>query len=123
MLCCNKEMKLIDVIQLQPVGCYDNRELFIFKCRNRGCEAIKYTLKEYDLIKNDFIYDRTKPKKKKNIQDWANSLIKLSRAFEYFEEIQKGNKSNMGFIYGVTTATEQRGYDFNGTLRSRYCND
>ena len=71
------------------------------------------------MIKNCFVYDRTKPKKKKNIQDWANSLIKMSKAFSYLYEIKTGNKSNMGFIYGKTTKTAHIGVDFNGTERSR----
>ena len=117
LFCCNKKMKLIDTISLQPIGCYELRELQIYKCGN--CESLNYTLTEYDMIKNCFVYDRNKPKKKKNVQDWANNLIKLSKAFTYLDDIKKGNRSNMGFIYGRTTAKEHIGYDFNGTIRHR----
>lgn len=110
-------MKLIDTINLQPVGCYELRELKIYKCSN--CENLNYVLTEYDMLKNCFIYDRNKPKKKKNIQEWANSLIKMSKAFSYLDEIKTGNKSNMGFIWGKTTKTAHIGVDFNGTERYR----
>ena len=111
-------MILSQRVALQNVGMYEERELRIYTCPI--CYCTKYELIEYDVVANEVIYDRGKPSKKKNIPEWANSLIKLSRAFAYFEEIKKGNRSNMGFIYGVNTSKEQKGYDFNGTLRCRY---
>lgn len=116
MRCCSRNMNC-EKVGLQNIGQFEHRVLYIYTCP--VCSAIKYELREYDVVTGNLVLNRNKPSKKKNIPEWANSLIKLSRAFAYFDEIKKGNRSNMGFIYGKTTAKEHIGYDFNGTERSR----
>ena len=111
--CCNKLVKCSDTFILDDYDVYKDRQLLVYKCP--VCNKEKYLLIEYNILNDDFIYNRNKPKKTKDLEKWLKKVKEkaVNRAFV----IKKGNKSNMGFIFGVNLKDKQIGKDFNNTVR------
>lgn len=111
--CCNSVVKCQECFLLDDFDIYRDRQLFVYKCPVCGKE--KYLLVEYNILNEDFIFNRDKPKKTKELEQWLKKI--KEKVVNNKIVIKKGNKSNMGFIFGVNTPDKQMGKDFNGTVR------
>ena len=88
--CCNKKLPVVNNLVLDDIDIYRDRQLLSYYCDN--CNKYKYLLVEYNIINNALVFNRNKPKRQKDIEQWLKKVKEkaVNKAFV----IKKGNKSN-----------------------------
>lgn len=117
-LCCNKRFKHLEERWLKDKNEYVDRRIIWGVCPH--CGAVRCELIEYNIITNEIAYDRGKPNNQKKLQQWLKKLLLTDETYQRYDKIKQGSQTRMGFIYGVSSSDEHKGYDFNGTLRKRF---
>ena len=120
--CCNKNVQIIEEIDLFDTKDQTHRFLVIGRCQNPNCGALKAQIIYYDIKQNKFIYEKIKNKELaytiKTLKQ--NPFLKVSDL-----EVNSINYSNINWIYGLTKITKEKNIryledwaiDFNGTKK------
>ena len=110
-------MAIDNIFLLDDIDVYRDRQLIYYFCNN--CGKYKYLLVEYNILNDSLVFNRNKPKKQKDLEEWLKKV--KTKVVNNKIVIKKGNKSNMGFIFGVNLKDKQIGKDFNNTIRFVKC--
>ena len=114
--CCNKNVQIIEEIDLLDTTNQTHRFLVIGRCKNPNCGALKAQMIYYDELKKAFTYENIKGK---NLAEKIKTLRNNPKLKIIDLNELKGSFNNCHWIYGSTRLNngyiEDWAIDFNGT--------
>ena len=113
MECCNREIpksELTEDFYLLDTKKYSDRHVTVGYCTNPKCKAKKAQLLQYN--RQQKRYEREKPKKRKDIDDWVKAL-KSEPYRDTLKEVEFGSYADMNWNNGEQTEDSEFAVDFN----------
>ena len=97
--CCNKNVQILQNINLFDTTTKTHRVLTIGRCRNKNCGALRAQIVYYDVNKGRFIYETIK---KKDVHKTIQRLKEEPYIIDISDGSRQGSYSNQNWIYGKT---------------------